>query len=254
MHVDVRELREFYARPLGVVVRRLLVTRIRARWSNVRGEVVIGLGFATPFLGAFRGEAAVLGALMPVGQGVLAWPPGGPYQSAGVDEDALPLPDASVDKIIAVHGIEGADNVRAMLREIWRVLRPEGLLLLIVPNRRGAWARRDSTPFGQGRPYSRGQLERLLKNSMLGPVEWMPSLYLPPIESGVLMRNAVGIERLGSRLWPAFAGVVMVEARKEMIAPVGKAERASVREFGPFRTAPAARLSSKAARGEPPAG
>ena len=48
MHHDVGELRDFYARPLGIAVRRLLASRLRARWRSVAGETVIGLGPAAP--------------------------------------------------------------------------------------------------------------------------------------------------------------------------------------------------------------
>ena len=39
-----------------------------------------------------------------------------------------------------------------LLRECWRVLRDDGRLLVVVPNRLGSWALFDHTPFGQGRP------------------------------------------------------------------------------------------------------
>ena len=35
----------------------------------------------------------------------------------------------------------------------------------------------------------------------------------------------MAIERLGTRVWPAFAGVILVEAKKELTAPIGKAVR-----------------------------
>ena len=50
------------------------------------------------------------------------------------------------------------------LLEIWRVLVPNGRVIMLVPNRTG-WARRDGTPFGTGRPYSRGQLRRMVKQA-----------------------------------------------------------------------------------------
>jgi SAM-dependent methyltransferase len=241
MHTDVADLRDFYTRPLGVVTRRLLRARIRARWENVRGDVVMGLGFATPYLSPFRDEAAVVGALMPAGQGVLAWPSPGPYRSVLVDEDALPLSDSSVDRLLVVHCLEVAEHVRPLLDEIWRVLRPEGHLLMIVPNRRGPWSRLDTTPFGQGRPYSRGQLERLLAGARFSAQGWSAALYMPPFERRLLLRYATSFERAGRRFWPAFAGVILVEARKELIAPIGRAERLKpLRDLRPFRTAPAA--------------
>src|SRR5262245_16810184 len=57
MQLYVADLRDFYATPLGQVVRRLLGQRIRTRWRGRIPGTMIGLGFATPYLGAYRGEA-----------------------------------------------------------------------------------------------------------------------------------------------------------------------------------------------------
>ena len=35
--------------------------------------------------------------------------------------------------------------------------------MVVVPNRRGLWARAERSPFGHGRPFSGRQLHRLLK-------------------------------------------------------------------------------------------
>jgi SAM-dependent methyltransferase len=225
MHLDVAELRDFYATPLGQVVRRLVTPRIRSRWTSVRDQTIVGLGFATPYLGSFRRDAARVSALMPATQGALVWPKEGGVLSALVDEDRLPLGDTSVDKLLAVHCLEGAERVRPLLREMWRVLAPEGSLILIVPNRRGLWARLDTTPFGQGRPYSRRQVTQLLEGAMFTPVDWTSALFMPPIDHRLLVRSSVAWERLGARLTPGFAGLVIVEAKKELVATVGKTAR-----------------------------
>ena len=222
MHPDVVGLRDFYNRPLGGVVRRLLTSRIRSRWRSVEGAELMGLGFAVPYIGIFRGEASRLGALMPAGQGALAWPPNGKGHVVMVEEAMLPLADASVDRLLAVHCLETSESVRALLREIWRVLTPEGRLLLVVPNRRGIWARLDTTPFGHGRPYSRGQLERLLTDALFTPQEWVSALYMPPIDRQWLVRWSTAFERVGARLWPHFAGVIIVEASKELMGAIPK--------------------------------
>src|SRR5262245_32268425 len=223
MQHDVVGLRAFYQLPLAGIVRRLPAQRIRTRWRSARGRLLVGLGFAVPYIAAFREEAATLTALMPAHQGALVWPQSGNVHSVLVDEVMLPLPDASVDLLLCVHCLEVAESTRPMLREIWRVLAPEGRLLLIVPNRRGIWARLDSTPFGHGRPYSRGQLERLLGDSLFTALEWTSALYMPPLNRQWLVRWATVFERLGARFWPGFAGVIIVEARKELMGAVPKA-------------------------------
>ncbi len=122
--------------------------------------------------------------------------------------------------------------MRPLLRELWRVLKPEGRLLLIVPNRRGVWARLDSTPFGYGQPYSRSQLEGLLRNALFTPASWGSALHVPPFNKRVLMKSATAWERAGARLWPGFAGVLIVEARKETMAPIAVPSKArAIRDF-----------------------
>ncbi|MGQ0673704.1 MAG: class I SAM-dependent methyltransferase [Hyphomicrobium sp.] len=222
MQIDVTELKQFYATPLGQVVRRLLSHRIRARWRGASLGTVMGLGFASPFLGAFRRDAVRLAALMPAGQGALVWPSAGPVRTVLVEEDRLPLADNSVDRLLLVHALEVAERPGALLRELWRVLTPEGRLLMIVPNRRGIWARTDATPFGQGRPYSRGQLELLLKGALFTPSDWGSALHFPPLGNRIMLRSALAIERLPGRYGTPFAGVIIVEARKELTAPIGK--------------------------------
>jgi SAM-dependent methyltransferase len=222
MHLDIDDLRKFYTRPLGSVARRLLAHRIRSRWRHADGLTVIGLGFVPPYLGAFRGEAARLGALMPAHQGAVAWPGSGPGHSVMVEGEMLPLPDNSIDRLLAVHCLESSGRARQLLREIWRVLAPEGRLLLVTPNRRGVWARLDTTPFGHGQPYSRAQLERLLTECLFTPLDWSAALYMPPVHRAPFVRWAPMFERAGSVLWPGFAGVIIVEARKELMAPIAK--------------------------------
>lgn len=221
MHTDVAELRDFYLSPLGLVVRRVLAQKIRAKWQRQSGYAILGYGFATPFLGPFRGEAARLGALMPATQGALVWPSADRNMSALVDEGHLPVADNSVDRLLVVHGLEIAERPGIVLRELWRVLAPDGRILVIVPNRTGVWARTDRTPFGQGRPYSSGQLDHILREAMFTPLSWTSALYLPPVGRGLVLRSAAAIERIGSRGFGRFAGVIIVEATKELVAPIG---------------------------------
>jgi SAM-dependent methyltransferase len=229
MYLDVTDLRDFYVTPLGQIVRRILIHRIRTRWRHVDGQTVIGLGFATPYLAAFRAEALRVGAFMPMQQGALVWPHDGPRQAVLVEEDELPLPDGAVDKLIAIHCLEAAERVGPMLREMWRVLAPQGRIMLVVPSRASVWARFDSTPFGHGRPYTRGQIERILREAGFTPTEWGSALYMPPFERQFLLKWATGFERVGGKVSSRLGGVIIVEAKKELLAPVGTRQRVRMR-------------------------
>ncbi|WP_420563358.1 class I SAM-dependent methyltransferase [Thalassobaculum sp.] len=218
MFSDAVDLRDFYDSPLGHLARRMIRRQVRELWSDLRGQTLLGLGFATPYLRPFRGEAERVLSFMPAQQGVLPWPPEGPNLSALVDEGELPLEDASVDRIIVTHALEGTEQRAAMMSELWRVLAANGRILFIVPNRRGLWARFDHTPFGHGQPYTVGQLSRLLRDNRFTPTRTVNSVYTPPYVSGLLIRSAPAIERIGDRWFNTFAGVVMIEAQKQVYA------------------------------------
>lgn len=220
MHFDVTALGEFYSGPLGVLARRLIGRRLRAFWPDTNGLAVMGIGYAGPYLGVFAPEAARLGALMPAAQGVAHWPAGPPYRSALVDEYELPLADDAVDRLLMVHMLEMSREPQSLLREAWRVLAPEGRMIAVVPNRRGLWARVDTTPFGHGRPYSPGQLDELARDCLFEPVRRASALTLPPLERRFLLRSAPALERFGGRIAPGFEGVLIMEATKTLFAPV----------------------------------
>lgn len=229
MYHDVVDLRDFYETQLGEIARRVLRRAIRSIWPDLRGQRVLGLGYATPYLRQFRPEAERVLAFMPASQGVMHWPPDGPGVTALVDEMELPLPDVSVDRVLLVHGIEHAIYQRDLLREIWRVLSGNGRLLVIAPNRRGIWARLDRTPLGWGHPYSQAQLSRLLRDNMFTPTRSARALYLPPTRSRALLRSAPAWERMGNRFFPTFSGVVMLEAGKQLYAPTAQPARPRLR-------------------------
>jgi SAM-dependent methyltransferase len=214
--MDVVDLRNFYAQHLGVVARRFVGRGIRARWNDTRALRVLGVGYATPYLGLFREEAERCLALMPAPQGVVRWPSTRPALAALVEEDELPLIDSAVDRVLLVHALEMSSDPAELLREAWRVLAAGGRLLAVVPNRRGLWARMDTTPFGHGRPYSRTQIMQLLRDAWFTPTGWGEALYVPPVPRGWFLRSAVAWERTGATLSAPFAGVHIVEATKQV--------------------------------------
>jgi SAM-dependent methyltransferase len=153
---------------------------------------------------------------MPAGQGVVKWPSARPSLTALVEDNELPLPDAAVDRVLLVHALEMSHDAESILREAWRVLAAGGRLLAVVPNRRGLWARMDTTPFGHGRPYSRPQITYLLRQTLFTPTGWSEALYVPPIPRNWFLRSARAWERTGATISAPFAGVHIVEAMKQV--------------------------------------
>lgn len=225
MHNDVVDLREFYLSPSGQAVRRLLRARLREIWPNLRGEKVVALGYGVQLLRPFIGEAESLTAMMPAEQGVAYWPREGPNVSCLVDSRNLPLHDHSVDRLILMHALEGESDPHALLREAWRVLKSNGRMLLIVTNRRGLWAHSDRTPFGTGQPYSGFQIKDQLREQGFLVDRLWNALYMPPTSSRLVISLADGFEKYGPKLFPGLGGLLMVEAGKQLYAPLAAKSR-----------------------------
>lgn len=229
MWQDVVDLRAFYGSRLGQLGRRSISRCIRGIWPDLQGLAVLGLGYATPYLRLFREEAERVIAVMPAAQGVMAWPPEGPGLVSLADEAELPLPDESIDRVLMVHAVECSEQVRPMLREVWRVMAGSGRLLVVAPNRRGIWARFERTPFGHGHPFSPPQLFLLLRENLFSPLRSVKALYLPPSDRRMMLKAAGAWERVGERWGLPFAGVVLVEAMKQVYVAT------PVREAAPAR-------------------
>jgi SAM-dependent methyltransferase len=197
----------------------------------------MGLGYATPYLGAFRFASRRSLAAMPAAQGVEVWPANGGVLACLSDERALPFPNALFDRVLVIHALEEADDPLAVLREVWRVLSPSGRVIFAVANRRGVWSNTESTPFGHGQPFTRRQIETLVREAELEPVAWSRALFAPPLQWTA--RWADPLEQIGARLWPGLSGLILLEAVKQTFAVKPKGRRMPVRVFAPGALQPA---------------
>jgi len=232
MWTDVGELQEFYASRLGRVARLALRRRIRGAWPDLRGQRLLGLGYATPYLGSFREEAERAVALMPAAHGVLRWPSRGGGLVALADETELPFPDRMFDRILIVHGLEVTEHWRQMMREVWRILADSGRILVVVPHRRGLWGQLDRTPFGRGQAYTPSQLARLLRETLFTPLRTQAALYMPPVSSRMALALTPAFERAVERWIGGTGGLFMMEASKTLYAGAAVVTRVRRPRFG----------------------
>jgi SAM-dependent methyltransferase len=220
MVTDTHAAGEFYRSRQGAMAAELVRERLRLLWPGLAGQSVLGLGYAAPYLRLWREQAGRCIALTPAQIGAARWPSGAANLSCTAEEDALPFADLSFDRVLVVHGLEAAEHAPKMLREVWRVLKDDGRLLIVAPNRRGMWAHMEATPFGQGQPYSPGQIGRLLAASLFQIERRDTALYVPPVRWRVVVRTARAWERAGHMLAPGLAGVTLTEAVKDLFGAV----------------------------------
>jgi len=233
MRETATQLEQFYASPLGEAARDMAARRLSSLWPDLAGSNVLGFGYAWPYLAPYEAGTNRLVLAMPEGQGAIAHQGKRGVATVLAQGQALPFSNAAFDRILAIHAIEDSETTAATLAELYRVLAPEGRIVVICANRAGMWARAESLPFGSGRPYSRRQLKAALSQAKFTPTVASNALYIPPVRFFAKPKLMRGAERFGEIVWPRFSGLVLVEAIKRLYAPTegGHAQKVARPKF-----------------------
>lgn len=221
---DIIKLRHFYSTPFGESVRTLIADAILQLWPAVGDDAVVGMGYATPYLTPYLGQAASLAACMPAGQGAAYWPHDGDNLVLIAHDSELPFAESSINRVLLVHSMENSEQLSWMIQEIWRFLTPNGKLLVVVPNRRGMWSGSSRSPFGYGRPFSIAQMRDLLSEQNFTITHTSSALFIPPTRIKFLWCCANRLEAIGKFicrfLGVFFGGVLLVEAEKQLYSAI----------------------------------
>lgn len=212
---DILKLRDFYHGSVGRVVRRVLRPYVE-NWLKPEGYV-LGIGYVQPYM-KHQIDNPHAHILMPARMGVMHWPQGHDNRTLMAWEHHLPCADNSIDTVFIAHTLEYVGDPQALLNEAWRVLKPQGRLLLMVPNRNSPWCRVELplSPFVRGHPYSSREVHKLLRVCHFTVNQAIYGLYVPPTTRGWLLGAHVTFEKIGQRWWPLLGGVMLIEARKDM--------------------------------------
>src|ERR1700710_2509145 len=100
MSIDARDAAEFYATTLGGLTANLLRQRLQEIWPDCSNLSCLGLGYTGPFLRQWREQAVRTIAVSPQNFGNAIFPAGRASLSCTAEEDTLPFPDLSFDRIL----------------------------------------------------------------------------------------------------------------------------------------------------------
>lgn len=232
---DVVQLRQFYSSALGRQVRIYLSKAVAAHWPGLKGDLMLGLGYATPVLRQFQ-EAESKDSLcvvptMPADQGGVYWPSHKENRTILADDYRLPFADNVMNRVILLHELEHVEQERMLLDEIWRVLAPGGRMLALVPNRRRIWAASPHTPFSYGKPYSISQLREVLCDDLFTHVDTSSTLFFWPTNLRWMQKMTSFFQIVGRMIFPLMGGVIVMEVEKQIYASVREKERSRVRPY-----------------------
>ncbi|MGL1833854.1 class I SAM-dependent methyltransferase [Rhodocyclaceae bacterium SMB388] len=160
------------------------------------------------------------------------------------DPFALPLATTSVDLVLLPHVLEYSRHPHQVLREVERVLVPEGSVIIAGFNPfslfglRRALARRGASVPWQGHYFSAPRIRDWL--TLLGFDTQSGGLgcYAPPMSSNKWIERWGFMDRVGSRWWPFCGGVYMLQGIKRvhgmrLITPKWRDNHASKKALSP---------------------
>lgn len=230
---EVAHLDGFYHSKTGHVVAHFLRKQIQPdlKLDTPRER----LAFGYPFICLPQDCPPVL---IPSEMGALCYGALDDVKTASISSHSWPIASDAIDQLIICHGLEYCNDIPACLSEANRVLASTGELFLIVPNRRSLWVRDDKTPLGHGRPFSKGQMTKLLIKSGFEIQEVRRALFVPPFLINAPFRLARAIDKFGQYLWRLFGGVIIVRATKRRYATTPKPKAALIPSLSPVLSPP----------------
>lgn len=150
----------------------------------------------------------------------------------GVDPDAaaqaranlehLPFAATSLDLVVMPHALEFASNPHQILREVERVLVPEGQVVITGFNPYSLWGARRKVSFAESDFPWRGNYLSVLRLrdwlKLLGFESQLGSFgcYAPAVVQEKWLRRWQFMELAGTRWWPIAGAVYMVQAIKRV--------------------------------------
>lgn len=157
------------------------------------------------------------------------------------DFEDLPFESQSLDLVVLPHVLEFADEPHQILREVERVLIPEGRLIVCGFNKASLWGARQASARFTDRSFLPDGGEFI---SLLRLKDWLKLLnmevdrshfgcYAPPVNNQNMLQRFQFMESAGRRWWPFLGATYVVQAVKRvkgmhLIGPAWKKKKVRV--------------------------
>ncbi len=200
--------------PLGRSLQATEAHHLRNVLSQLYGKIALQLGWV--------GKMDLLDASHAPTQAVLDLRMNSRKPSVCGAASALPFDTKSVDLVLLPHTLDFSSEPHQVLREVHRVLTPEGHIVILGFNPLSLWGLWRLAARRRGIPWC-GQFISLLRLK-----DWLALLdfelthgsmlyYRPPLQHEGLRDRLYFLEKIGDRWWPLAAAVYLLVAKKRVL-------------------------------------
>lgn len=206
---------------------------LRAVWPSLFGRTAAQLGSvgSVDLLEACNAPVRALVDLPGV--------PGPAVPRIHAQPEFLPFDQRSVDLMLLPHTLEFAADPHQVLREVSRVLAPEGHVVILGFNPFSLWGlrrlltrRRHAVPWS-GNFLNLARLKDWFKLLDFELVQGSMLYYRPPLASEAGMERLRFLDKAGDRWWPMAGAVYLLVAKKRVVGMIPlRPEWRKTRSFG----------------------
>jgi len=137
------------------------------------------------------------------------------------DAHALPFPENTIDLVVMPHALEFTDDPHLMLREAYRVMRPEGQIVIAGFNPFSLYGAkryfgREQAPPWNGNFIGLWRLKDWLSLLGFDVIGGRLDGYAPPFANEAWLKRFAFFEKAGDRWWPIAGGVYFLRATKKV--------------------------------------
>ncbi len=195
-----RSMYPFYNSATGKMVAAALCGLILSRWEK---------DFTNPLNNfAVIGEADFLLPIFPKDTAVCG----------KCSDRFLPMPKEYFTNVVAFDFFKNKNDEKRFIKELYRITKKGGKVLLLAPRKNSFWTYDDSMPFKSALQYTDKELKRLFTEAEFSDFSFGKALLLPP---ALYKENFAAKEQSFRYVLGWLAGITAVEAKKEALAAVG---------------------------------
>lgn len=205
MIIDFQVIKDFYASKKGKSFSQIISSNL-AKITNVRNKSILKLGYLEPFLTDKVLMNNITTGILPNNY---VFHNGDVPYSYKINQDlcSIQLKTASQNMVVTVNVIEYSENLEKTIREIWRILKDGGKLIIITPLVYNIYNVFHNTPFKLAQKFTENNLARILEKNDFS-ITYSKIIQFPP------QPKEGPISRYMYSCFSMFSSVLIIEASK----------------------------------------